>query len=42
MTDLPLDIGLNGLMVCIKKLTKLIRLIPCFVRVRGLNGALSS
>ena len=31
MTGLPLDGGLNRLMVCIKKLNKLTRLIPCFV-----------
>ena len=31
ITGLPLDSGLNGLMVCIKKLTKLTHLIPCFV-----------
>ena len=30
VTDLPLDGGLNGLMVCVEKLTKLTRLIPCF------------
>ena len=31
VTGLPLDGGLNGLMVCVEKLTKLTCLIPCFV-----------
>ena len=31
VTGLPLDGGLNGLMVFVEKLTKLTRLIPCFV-----------
>ena len=31
MTGLPLDGVLNGLMVCVEKLTKLTHLIPCFV-----------
>ena len=30
VTGLPLDAGLNGLMVCIEKFTKLTSLIPCF------------
>ena len=30
VTGLPLDGGLNALMVNIEKLTKLIHLIPCF------------
>ena len=29
VTGFPLDGGLNGLMVCIDKLTQLTRLIPC-------------
>ena len=37
ITGLPLDGGLNGLMVCLEKLTKLTHLIPCFVR----EGALT-
>ena len=36
VTGLPLDGGLNGLMVCVEKLTKLNCLIPCF----GGEGAL--
>ena len=31
VTGLPLDGDLNGLMICIEKLTKLTRLIPGFV-----------
>ena len=31
VTGLPLDGGLNGLMICIEKLTKLTHLIPGFV-----------
>ena len=31
VTGLPLNGGLNGLMICIEKLTKLTRLIPGFV-----------
>ena len=38
VTGLLLDGGLNGLMVCVEKLTKLTRLIPCFVR----EGALTA
>ena len=31
VTGLPLDSSLNGLMRCVEELTKLTRLIPCFV-----------
>ena len=31
MTVLPLDGGLNGLMVCVEKLTQLTNLILCFM-----------
>ena len=31
ITGLPYNGGLNRLMVCVEKLTKLIHLIPCFV-----------
>ena len=31
VTGLPLDSRFNRLMVCFEKLTKLTRLIPCFV-----------
>ena len=41
VTGLPLDGGLNGLMVCIEKLTKLTQFDPLFCGGRGLNGALS-
>ena len=37
ITGLPLDGVVNGLMVCIDKLTKLTSLILCFVR----EGALT-
>ena len=38
VTGLPLDGGLNRLMVCIEKLTKLTHLIPCFVGERALTA----
>ena len=31
LTSFPLDGSLNGLLVCVEKLTKLTSLIPCFV-----------
>ncbi len=31
MTGLPSDAGYNGILVCVEKLTKLARLIPCLV-----------
>ena len=37
IAGLSLDSGLNGLMVCVAKLTKLICFIPCFVRDRALT-----
>ena len=37
VTGLPLDDGLNALMVCVEKLTKLTHLITCFVE----EGALT-
>ena len=35
---LPLDDGLNGLMVCVEKLTKLTGLIPCSVGEVSFTG----
>ena len=31
VAGIPLDSNINGLVVCVKKLTKFTRLIPCFV-----------
>ena len=31
MTGLPSDAGYTGILVCVEKLTKLVRLTPCFV-----------
>ena len=39
VAGLPLDGGLNGLMVCIAKLTKLICFIPCFAGNRALTAS---